>query len=83
LRPARAPVGGRTAARPLRGRGAGAAPVPEPMAPMKSATMVRAPMHMPPKAAAMGMYRLSSFFRDCTVSRCPCTPALRPRQKNG
>ena len=31
------------------------APVPEPMAPMKSAMMVRAPMHMPPKAAAVGM----------------------------
>ena len=30
-------------------------PVPEPMAPMKSAMIVRAPMHMPPKAAAVGM----------------------------
>ena len=30
-------------------------PVPEPMAPMKSAMIVRAPMHMPPKAAAAGM----------------------------
>lgn len=63
----------------------GGAPVPEPMAPMKSATMVSAPMHMPPNAAAMGMYRLSSFFSDCTVSRWPCAspaPALsahRPR----
>lgn len=28
---------------------------PEPMAPRKSATMVSAPMHMPPKAAAVGM----------------------------
>lgn len=34
---------------------AAGAPVPEPMAPMKSAMMVRAPMHMPPKAAAVGM----------------------------
>ena len=47
-------------------------PVPEPMAPMKSAMMVKAPMHMPPKAAAVGMYRLSSFLSDCTVSRWPC-----------
>lgn len=31
-------------------------PVPEPMAPMKSAMIVRAPMHMPPNAAAVGMY---------------------------
>ena len=31
------------------------APVPEPIAPMKSAMMVRAPMHMPPKAAAVGI----------------------------
>jgi hypothetical protein len=30
-------------------------PVPLPMAPMKSATMVSAPMHMPPNAAAVGM----------------------------
>ena len=45
---------------------------PEPMAPKKSATMVRAPMHMPPKAAAVGMYRFSSFFRLLTVSRWPC-----------
>ena len=29
--------------------------MPEPMAPMKSAMMVSAPMHMPPKAAAVGM----------------------------
>ena len=39
-------------------------PVPEPMAPMKSAMIVRAPIHMPPKAAAVGMYLLSSFFSD-------------------
>lgn len=30
-------------------------PVPEPIAPMKSAMMVSAPMHIPPKAAAVGM----------------------------
>ena len=57
-----------------RGDGGGwGVPVPEPMAPMKSAMMVRAPMHMPPKAAAVGMYRLSSFFSDCVVSRWPCS----------
>eukprot|EP00962_Isochrysis_galbana_P018404 scaffold5311_cov120-Isochrysis_galbana.AAC.13 len=39
-------------------------PVPEPMAPMKSAATVSAPMHMPPKAAAVGMYRLSSLASD-------------------
>lgn len=31
-------------------------PVPDPMAPMKSANTDRAPMHRPPKAAAVGMY---------------------------
>lgn len=30
-------------------------PVPDPMAPIKSATIVRAPMHMPPNAAAIGI----------------------------
>jgi hypothetical protein len=44
-------------------------PVPEPMAPMKSATMVKAPMHMPPNAAAVGMYLLSSFFKLLGLSR--------------
>ena len=33
-------------------------PVPDPMAPMKSAKTERAPMHTPPKAAAVGMYLL-------------------------
>jgi len=33
-------------------------PVPEPMAPMKSANMERAPMQHPPKAAAVGIYLL-------------------------
>jgi len=49
--------------------------VPEPMAPMKSAMMVSAPIHMPPKAAAVGMYRFSSFFSACVVSRWPCNIA--------
>lgn len=31
-------------------------PVPEPMAPRKSANTDRAPMHRPPNAAAVGMY---------------------------
>lgn len=31
-------------------------PVPEPMAPRKSAKTERAPMHKPPNAAAVGMY---------------------------
>jgi hypothetical protein len=39
---------------------------------MKSAMMVSAPMHMPPNAAAVGMYRFSSFFSACVVSRWPC-----------
>ena len=52
-------------------------PVPDPMAPMKSAMMVSAPMHMPPNAAAVGMYRFSSFFSACVVSRCPCATSWR------
>ena len=31
-------------------------PVPEPMAPMKSAKILRAPIHIPPNAAATGIY---------------------------
>lgn len=31
-------------------------PVPDPMAPRKSAKTDRAPMHNPPNAAAVGMY---------------------------
>jgi hypothetical protein len=33
-------------------------PVPEPMAPMKSAKIERAPIQTPPKAAAVGIYLL-------------------------
>jgi len=36
-------------------------PVPEPIAPIKSAMMVRAPMQTPPNAAAVGIYLLSNF----------------------
>ncbi|KAK2408568.1 SecY protein transport family protein [Trifolium repens] len=38
-------------------------PVPEPIAPMKSANTVKAPIHIPPNAAAVGMYRFSSFCK--------------------
>jgi len=34
-------------------------PVPDPIAPMKSARIVKVPIHIPPKVAAMGMY----FFK--------------------
>ena len=35
-------------------------PVPDPIAPTKSAKIVRAPMHIPPKVAATGIYLLSN-----------------------
>ena len=35
-------------------------PLPEPIAPMKSAKMVKRPTHMPPTAAAVGIYLLST-----------------------
>eukprot|EP00983_Pelagomonas_calceolata_P105062 1159089-Pelagomonas_calceolata.AAC.18 len=47
-------------------------PVPEPMAPMKSATIVNAPMHMPPKAAAVGMYLQPK--EQCTI-QCSVPPS--------
>ena len=51
-------------------------PVPLPMAPMKSAMTVSAPMHIPPNAAAVGMYRLSSFCSEDsrwpTMNICCC-----------
>lgn len=37
-------------------------PVPEPMAPRKSANTDRAPMQSPPKAAAVGMYLFNSWI---------------------
>jgi len=42
-------------------------PVPEPMAPMKSAKIDKAPMHIPPKAAATGMYLFSYFTIESSL----------------
>lgn len=44
-------------------------PVPEPMAPKKSANTDNAPMHKPPNAAAVGIYRFNSWIIE--FSRCP------------
>ena len=44
-------------------------PVPDPIAPMKSAKIERAPIHIPPKAAAIGMY----LFKCLTIES-----SLRP-----
>ena len=44
-------------------------PVPEPMAPRKSAKMDSSPMQMPPVMAAVGMYLSSSLIID--FSLCP------------
>lgn len=44
-------------------------PVPEPIAPMKSANTERAPMQRPPKAAAVGMYLFNSWIIE--LSLCP------------
>jgi len=43
-------------------------PVPDPITPMKSAIMDKAPMHIPPKAAATGISLLSSFLRPYSVN---------------
>jgi hypothetical protein len=42
-------------------------PVPEPIAPMKSAKMDRAPIQQPPKAAAVGMYLLRYFTIESSL----------------
>jgi len=42
-------------------------PVPDPMAPMKSAKMERAPIQTPPKAAAVGMYLLRYLIMDSSL----------------
>lgn len=42
-------------------------PVPEPIAPMKSAKMERAPMQTPPKAAAVGMYLFKYLIMDSSL----------------
>jgi len=44
-------------------------PVPDPIAPMKSAKMVRDPIQTPPKAAATGMYFLKT--ESIPDSLCP------------
>lgn len=43
--------------------------LPEPITPMKSAIMVRAPMHIPPNVAAMGIYLPKYFLRPSSL--CP------------
>jgi len=45
-------------------------PVPDPITPMKSAKIVRAPMHIPPKVAAIGMYLFKTIFNP-TLSLLP------------
>ena len=44
-------------------------PVPEPIAPIKSATTDKAPIHIPPKAAAVGMYLFNCLTIDSSL--CP------------
>lgn len=44
-------------------------PVPDPIAPNKSAETERAPTNKPPRAAATGMIRFSSLYIE--PSRCP------------
>ena len=39
-------------------------PVPEPIAPSISAVIVKSPTHIPPRAAATGMYRLKKLIMD-------------------
>jgi len=45
-------------------------PVPDPIAPMKSARIVNDPIQTPPKVAAMGMYFLRTLIMDDSL--CPC-----------
>ena len=42
-------------------------PVPEPIAPMKSAKIERAPIQTPPKAAAVGMYLLRYLTMESSL----------------
>lgn len=42
-------------------------PVPEPMAPMKSAKMERAPIQHPPKAAATGIYLFNCLTMESSL----------------
>ena len=42
-------------------------PVPDPITPKKSAIMVNAPMHIPPNAAATGIYLPNSFLNPVSL----------------
>lgn len=42
-------------------------PVPEPIAPMKSAKIDRAPIQTPPKAAAVGMYLFNCLTMESSL----------------
>lgn len=42
-------------------------PVPDPIAPIKSAKMDKAPIHTPPKAAAVGMYLFNILTIDSSL----------------
>lgn len=44
-------------------------PVPEPIAPRKSANTDRAPMHRPPKAAAVGIYLEDKTHSQATIGK--------------
>ena len=44
-------------------------PVPDPIAPIKSATIDKAPIHIPPKAAAVGIYLFNCLTIDSSL--CP------------
>jgi len=44
-------------------------PVPDPIAPIKSAKIVNIPINIPPQLAAVGMYFSNVLTRD--VSLCP------------
>lgn len=55
-------------------------PVPEPIAPTKSAKIVRAPMHSPPKVAAVGMtLKIIYYFYFLNLS--PILESLVPAMK--
>ncbi len=43
-------------------------PVPDPIAPSISAVIVRRPTHIPPRAAATGMYQLKKLIIDSSPS---------------
>ena len=42
-------------------------PVPEPIAPMKSAKIDRAPIHTPPNAAAVGIYLFNCLTMESSL----------------